>query len=173
MLQFVMNAEGLDFPDALRYLADKAGIRLPEDSAGGRDEEKYKRKQQLYSMNRDAARFFREHLLSPDGATAQDYLRKRGLSGKTVASFGIGFSPKGWDGLLKHLREKGYSRDLMVESGLCIHNDKGHVYDRFRERVMFPIIDVKGNVIGFGGRILSGDGAKYMNSPESIVYDKG
>ena len=173
VLQFVMNAEGLDFPDALRYLADRAGIRLPEDSGGGRDEEKYKRKQQIYAMNRDAARFFREYLLSPEGARAQEYLGKRGLSGKTVASFGIGFSPKGWDGLLKHLREKGYSRDLMVECGLCILNDKGHVYDRFRERVMFPIIDVRGNIIGFGGRILSGDGAKYMNSPESIVYDKG
>lgn len=173
VVQFVMNAEGLDFPDALRYLAERAGIRLPEDSAGGRDEEKYKRKQQIYSMNRDAARFFREQLLSNEGAKAQEYLTKRGLSGKTVANFGIGFSPKGWDGLLKHLKEKKYPRELMVESGLCVQNEKGHVYDRFRERVMFPIIDVRGNIIGFGGRILSGDGAKYMNSPESIVYDKG
>ncbi len=173
VIQFIMNAEGLDFPDALRYLADKAGIRLPDDDSVEKNEEKYKRKQQIYKMNRDAALFFRECLLKDGGKVAQEYLTKRQLSGKTVANFGIGFSPSGWDGLLRHLQKKGYNRALMVEAGLCIQNDKGHVYDRFRERVMFPIIDVKGNVIGFGGRILSGDGAKYMNSPESIVYDKG
>lgn len=173
VMQFVMNAEGMDFPDALRYLAERAGIRLPEDDSIEKNEEKYKRKQKIYQMNRDAALFFRECLLSDKGKVAQDYLTKRHLSGKTVANFGIGFSPGGWDNLLKHLLSKGYDRGLIVEAGLCIQNDKGHVYDRFRERVMFPIIDVKGNVIGFGGRILSGDGAKYMNSPESIVYDKG
>ena len=172
VIQFVMNAEGLDFPDALRFLADRAGIRLPEDGGAG-NEERHSRKQQIYSMNRDAARFFRECLLSPEGEAAQTYLTKRGLSGKTIAAFGIGLSPSGWDGLLKHLQKKGYDRSLMVEAGLCIQNEKGHTYDRFRGRVMFPIIDVRGNIIGFGGRILSGDGAKYMNSPESIVYDKG
>lgn len=172
VIQFVMNAEGLDFPDALRFLADRAGIRLPEDG-GGINEERHSRKQQIYSMNRDAARFFRQCLLAPEGAAAQAYLTKRGLSGKTIAAFGIGLSPSGWDGLLKHLQAKGYSRALMVEAGLCIQNEKGHTYDRFRGRVMFPIIDVRGNIIGFGGRILDGDGAKYMNSPESIVYDKG
>ncbi len=173
VMQFIMNAEGLDFPDAFRFLAERAGIRLPDDEAIEKNEEKYKRKQEIYKMNRDAAIFFRETLLSEKGKVAQDYVTKRQLSGKTVANFGIGFSPGGWDNLLKHLQAKGYNRALMVEAGLCIQNDKGHVYDRFRERVMFPIIDVKGNVIGFGGRILSGDGAKYMNSPESIVYDKG
>ena len=172
VIQFIMNAEGLDFPDALRFLADRAGIRLPEDG-GGANEERHSRKQQIYAMNRDAARFFRECLLSPEGETARTYLTKRGLSGKTIAAFGIGLSPSGWDGLLKHLQKKGYNRSLMVEAGLCIQNEKGHTYDRFRGRVMFPIIDVRGNIIGFGGRILSGDGAKYMNSPESIVYDKG
>lgn len=173
VVQFIMNAEGLDFPDALRFLAERAGIRLPDDGAIEKNEEKYKRKQQIYQMNRDAALFFRECLLSDKGKAARDYVTKRQLSGKTVANFGIGFSPGGWDNLLKYLQNKGYSRSLMVEAGLCIQNEKGHVYDRFRERVMFPIIDVKGNVTGFGGRILSGDGAKYMNSPESIVYDKG
>ena len=173
VMQFVMNAEGLDFPDALRFLAERAGIRLPDDEAIEKNEEKYKRKQEIYKMNRDAAMFFRECLLSENGKVAQEYVTKRQLSGKTIANFGIGFSPSGWDNLLKHLTAKGYNRSLIVEAGLCIQNDKGRVYDRFRERVMFPIIDVKGNIIGFGGRILSGDGAKYMNSPESIVYDKG
>ena len=124
-------------------------------------------------MNKDAARFFRECLLSPQGKSAQDYLTKRKLSGKTIAAFGLGFAPSGWDNLLKHLQKKGYDRALMVEAGLCIMNDKGHVYDRFRERVMFPIFDVRSNIVGFTGRILSGDAAKYMNSPESIVFDKG
>ena len=173
VLQFVMNAEGLDFSDALRYLADRAGIRLPDGEAGGRDEEKYKKKQKMFEMNRDAARFFRECLLSPSGAKAQEYLTGRKLTGKTIAAFGLGYAPPLWDGLLKHLREKGYDRSLMVEAGLCIMNDKGHVYDRFRDRVMFPIIDPRGNIVGFTGRILSGDGAKYMNSPESIAFDKG
>lgn len=172
VIQFIMNAEGLDFPDALRFLADKAGIRLPEND-GSRDEEKYKRKHKMYEMNKDAARYFRECLLAPEGKAAQEYLTKRKLSGKTIAAFGLGFAPAGWDGLLKHLKAKGYDRSLIVESGLCTMNDKGHVYDRFRERVMFPIFDIRGNITGFTGRILSGDGAKYMNSPESIVFDKG
>lgn len=172
VIQFIMNAEGLDFPDALRFLADRAGIRLPEND-GSHDEEKYKRKHKMYEMNKDAARYFRECLLSPQGKAAQEYLTKRLLSGKTIAAFGLGYAPSGWDGLLKHLREKGYDRTLMVDAGLCIMNDKGHVYDRFRERVMFPIFDTRGNITGFTGRILTGDGAKYMNSPESIVFDKG
>lgn len=173
VIQFIMNAEGLDFPDALRYLADRAGIRMPEDTGGGRDEEKYKRKQKIYEMNKDAARFFRECLLSSKGTAAQAYLTKRELTGKTIAAFGLGFAPAGWDFLLKHLLSKGYDRALMVEAGLCIMNEKGRVYDRFRERVMFPIFDIRGNIVGFTGRILSGDAAKYMNSPESIVFDKG
>ncbi len=172
VIQFIMNAEGLDFPDALRFLADRAGIRLPEND-GSRDEEKYKRKHKMYEMNKDAARYFRECLLSPDGKVAQEYLTKRQLDGKTIAAFGLGWAPAGWDGLLKHLRGKGYDRSLLVDAGLCIMNEKGHVYDRFRERVMFPIFDTRGNITGFTGRILSGDAAKYMNSPESIVFDKG
>ncbi|MBQ3021754.1 MAG: DNA primase [Clostridia bacterium] len=172
VIQFVMNAEGLDFPDALRFLAERSGIRLPENEQDKGDE-RYKRKQKMYEMNKDAARFFRERLLSSDGQAAQEYLKKRQLDGKTIAAFGLGFAPKGWDGVLKHLLSKGYDRSLIVESGLCTMNDKGHVYDRFRERVMFPIFDARGNITGFTGRILFGDGAKYMNSPESIVFDKG
>jgi len=172
VIQFIMNAEGLDFPDALRFLADRAGIRLPEND-GSRDEEKYKRKHKMYEMNKDAARYFRERLLSPEGKVAQEYLTKRKLDGKTIAAFGLGWAPGGWDGLLKHLRGKGYDRSLLIDAGLCIMNEKGHVYDRFRERVMFPIFDTRGNITGFTGRILSGDAAKYMNSPESIIFDKG
>ncbi len=172
VFQFLMNSEGVDFVDAVKLLADRAGIRLPELGQGG-DEERYRRKQELYAMNKEAARFFRSCLFTDEGSDARSYLQRRGLTSKTVASFGLGFSPKGWDGLLRHLEAKGFSRDMMTEAGLCIRNDRGHVYDRFRGRVMYPIFDVRGNIIGFGGRILEGDGAKYMNSPESIIYDKG
>ncbi len=174
VIQFVMAAENLDFPDALRFLADRAGINLPEMGAvDDQTDAFYKRKRKIYDMNRDAARFFREVLLSKDGKTALDYLTNRGLSMKTITSFGLGASPDSWDALLKKLLSLGYDRDLMVEAGLCIRNEKNHVYDRYRNRVMFPIIDTRGNVVGFGGRKLTGDGAKYINSPESIVYNKG
>lgn len=172
VFQFVMNSEGLDFVDAVKLLADRAGIHLPELGSDG-GEEKYRRKQEMYAMNKEAARFFRDCLFSSEGGQARDYLQKRGLTSKTVAAFGLGYSSKNWDSLLKHLESKGYPRDMIIEVGLCIRNDRGNVYDRFRGRVMYPIFDVRRNIIGFGGRIMEGDGAKYMNSPESIIYDKG
>lgn len=173
VIQFVMAAENLDFPDAIKLLAERAGISLPE-MGHSKDEadEFYKRKRRIYEMNRDAARHFREILLSPEGKKALDYLTGRGLSMKTITSFGLGASPDSWDSLLKKLLSLGYERDLIVESGLCIRNEKNHIYDRYRNRVMYPIIDTRGNVVGFGGRKLEGDGAKYINSPESIVYNK-
>ena len=172
VFKFVMAAEGLDFPDAVKLLADRSGIRLPELSGDG-GEDIYRRKRDMYAMNKAAARFFRDCLFSPEGEAARTYLQRRQLTSKTVSSFGIGYAPKGWDGLLKHLEAQGYPRDMMAEAGLCIRNDRGHMYDRFRDRIMFPIFDVRQNIIGFGGRIMTGDGAKYMNSPESIIYDKG
>ncbi len=171
-IQFVMAAENLDFPDAVRFLAERAGINVPEADSSDTTDEYYKRKRRIYDMNRDAARFFREILLSEKGKTSLDYLLNRGLSMKTITSFGLGASADSWDALLKKLTSLGYERDLMVEAGLCVRNEKNHVYDRYRNRVMFPIIDVRGNVVGFGGRKLEGDGAKYINSPESIVYNK-
>ena len=173
VIQFVMAAENLDFPDAVRFLADRAHISLPETGTGENEtDEFYKRKRRIYEMNKDAARHFREILLSPAGKKSLDYLTSRGLSMKTITSFGLGAAPDSWDSLLKKLTSLGYERELMVEAGLCIRNEKNHVYDRYRNRVIFPIIDVRGNVVGFGGRRLEGDGAKYINSPESIVYNK-
>lgn len=172
VIQFVMAAENLDFPDAVRFLAEKAGINVPEKEDNDSTDEYYNRKRRIYEMNKDAARFFREVLLSPKGQGALNYLLERGLSMKTITSFGLGASPDSWDALLKKLSQLGYERDLMVEAGLCVRNEKNHVYDRYRNRVMFPIIDVRGNVVGFGGRRLEGDGAKYVNSSESIVYNK-
>lgn len=172
VFQFVMNAEGLDFVDAVKYLAERGGVRLPELS-GKDDEDIYRRKREMYAMNKEAARFFRDCLFSPEGEKARLYLQKRCLTSKTVAAFGLGYAPKSWDGALKHLESKGFRRDMIVEAGLCIQNSRGNIYDRFRDRIMYPIFDVRQNLIGFGGRIMEGDGAKYMNSPESIIYDKG
>ncbi len=171
VFQFVMAAEGLDFPDAVKMVAERGGVRLPEPEDG---EDIYRRKRDMYAMNKAAARFFRDCLFSPEGEEARAYLQKRRLTSRTVAAFGLGYSPKGWDGLLKHLEAQGFTRDMMAETGLCVRNDRGHMYDRFRDRVMFPIFDVRQNIIGFGGRIMR-DGArdKYINSPESIIYNKG
>lgn len=171
VIQFVMNAEGLDFAEAIKFLAQRGGVALPEN--GVADSSAHQKKQRMYDINRIAARFFREKLLEKGGTAAQNYLIGRGLTGKTVAAFGLGYSPPEWDSLLKHLQKNKISREEAVQTGLCIVNDKGHIYDRFRGRIMYPIIDPRGNIIGFGGRIIDGDGAKYMNSPESAVYDKG
>ncbi len=171
VFQFVMAAEGLDFPDAVKFVAERGGVRLPE--LGDDSEEIYRRKREMYAMNKAAARYFRDCLFSPEGEAARAYLQRRQLTSRTVASFGLGYAPGSWDGLLRHLEGKGFPKDMMAETGLCIRNEKGHMYDRFRDRVMFPIFDVRQNIIGFGGRIMEGDGAKYMNSPESIIYDKG
>ncbi len=172
VFQFVMAAEGLDFPDAVKFVAERGGVRLPE--LGDDDSEDiYRRKREMYAMNKAAARYFRDCLFSTEGEEARNYLQRRRLTSKTVASFGLGYAPKGWDGLLRHLEEKGFAKDMIAEAGLCIRNEKGHMYDRFRDRVMFPIFDVRQNIIGFGGRVMEGSGAKYLNSPESIIYDKG
>lgn len=173
VIQFAMAAENLDFPDAVKFLAERAGISLPETGQSKEEaDEYYKRKKRIYEMNRDAARYFHEVLLSPDGKRCLDYLLNRGLNAKTINTFGLGASADSWDSLLKRLSSLGYDRNLMVEAGLCIRNEKNHIYDRYRNRVIFPIIDTRGNVVGFGGRKLEGDGAKYINSSESIVYNK-
>ncbi len=170
VIQFTMAIENLDFSDAVRLLAERAGITIPETDSF--DTEKESRKKKMYELNREAARFFRDMLFSEKGENARKYLENRRLTSKTVASFGIGYAPNEWDALTKHLSSLGFSKSLMAEVGLAVQNEKGHVYDRFRNRVMFPILDTRGNVIAFGGRILEGEGAKYVNSPESEVYQK-
>ena len=173
VINFIMQAENFDFVEAVKFLAERASIPIPE--RGDANNEIYVRKQRIYQMNRLAARFFYKALYSESAKEAQAYVKKRGLKGETLRAYGIGYAPDSWDALLKHLEKEGFHRGEAVDAGLAIANEKGHVYDRFRHRLMFPIIDVRGNVIGFSGRVLTPDakGMKYINTPETLVFSKG
>ena len=174
VFDFIMRAENLDFADSVRYLAQRAGVTLEEEQdRGGQHEENANIRKRLLELNRLAARHFYENLLKPDAKIAHDYINRRGLDRKTAIKFGVGYPPDTWSDLLDAMRAKGYTDDELVLGGLAVKNDKGRVYDKFRNRLMFPIIDVRGNVIAFGGRTLGDDQAKYMNSPETPVFHKG
>lgn len=168
-IAFVRRAENLDYPEAVRFLAQRAGLAVPEDREG---DHTARRKARLYEMNREAARFFHDCLLSDAGKAALGYLRERGLTAKTIRHFGLGFAPQSWDTLRNHLRGKGFSVEEMLEGALVAKGRNDSVYDLFRGRVMFPIIDLRGNVVGFGGRILEGSGPKYLNSSDTPVFKK-
>lgn len=169
IVSFVMEQEGVGFTDAVAILAQRAGLPMPEqnEDAGQR-----KRRERLLALNKDAARYFYQNLSAPEAEAGRRYLARRGLSKRTVTNFGMGYAFQSWDGLLKAMTEKGYTKRELLDVGLCVANEKGHIYDRFRGRVMFPIIDLRGNVIGFGGRVLDDSKPKYLNSPDSPVYNK-
>ena len=180
LMQFVMRIEGLDFVEALKLLADRAGIVLPEDGDIAIDSKKHKLKQRIYEINKLTARFFYDNLTkTEEGKIGLNYLLSRGMTPKTITSFGLGYSPDKFDSLLGYLRKKGYTDDEMAEAGVIVKSN-GKVFDRFMGRVMYPIIDLRGNVIGFGGRTLSdklqANGkkpAKYLNTSNTLVFDKG
>ena len=172
VINFMMEIESLSYPDAVRSLAKRAGMTVPEDE---QYESRYRVQERLWALNKEAARFFNRQLYEPIGKKALEYAIGRGMSKSILKTFGIGYAPDSWDNLLIEMRMKGYSDAELTGSGLAIKSDKnGKLFDRFRDRLMFPIIDVRGNVIGFGGRTLKNDKetAKYVNSPESIVFNK-
>ena len=171
VIQFIMNIENLEFVEALKFLADRAGITLPE-SEDPRERDRAKRRKKILELNRQAARFYFKTLAGEHGLDAQNYLINRGLSAKTIKKFGLGYSPTGWDELTRVLLENQFSEDLLLESGLSIRAKSGELIDRFRGRIMFPIFDIRGNIIGFGGRVTDGSMPKYMNSPDTPVYNK-
>ncbi len=173
IVEFVKNIEHLDFVESIRFLADRAGIRIDSLSFSEADQKRYEQKQRYLQMNKDAARYYRDRLFSADAVSAQAYVKKRGLSAETVKTYGLGYAPDAWDDLTKHLLQNGYSREELVQVGLSSFTKTGKIIDRFRDRLMFPIIDVRGNVIGFGGRILGEGNVKYLNSPETPVFNKG
>lgn len=169
-INFVMELEGLGFVDAVDLLARRAGLQMPESSAG--DGSTRKKRERLLGLNKEAARWFHANLTQPAAADGLAYLRRRGLSNRTITRFGLGYAPDGWDNLIRAMAEKGYEKADLMEAGLAVKNNSGRIYDRFRHRVMFPIIDVRGNVIGFGGRVLDDSQPKYLNSPDTLVFNK-
>ncbi|MBQ2446216.1 MAG: DNA primase [Oscillospiraceae bacterium] len=169
-INFIMEIEGLSYADAVRFLAKRAGLELPEDD---RDNSQYKKKERLWALCKESARFFHEQLKSPGAREVWDYIHKRGLSPSTVKRFGLGFAPNGWNNLMDAMTAKGFTKSELLEAGLVLqHKEKGTFYDRFRNRLMFPIIDVRGNVIGFGGRVMDDSTPKYLNSPETLIFNK-
>ncbi len=173
IVEFVKNMEHLDFVETIRFLADRAGIQIDTASFSEADKKRYEQKQRYLQMNKDAARFFREKLFSKEAGSAQAYVKKRGLSAETIKTYGIGYAPDEWDAVTKHLLQNGYAREELAQVGISTFTKTGKLIDRFRDRLMFPIIDVRGNVIGFGGRILGEGNVKYLNSPETPVFNKG
>ena len=165
VISFLMKIENIDFHTAITKLAEEYGIEM--DKFGYRNEGK---KNQIYEMNREAAVFFFKNL-TEKANPGYEYMKRRGLNPKTIARFGIGFAEDDWHGLRNHLLEKKFSEDLMFEAGL-VSRSKGRTFDKFRNRVMFPIFNTRGKVIGFGGRALADGGPKYLNSPESSVFSK-
>lgn len=179
LVQFVMRTENLDFVEALKLLADKAGIVIPENGAGISDAQ-HEKKKKILEMNKLSARFFYNTLKNPsEGREAREYFKRRGITWDTVIMYGLGFSGKNKTALTEYLKSQGYTEAETVEAGLSVERD-GKIIDKFRNRVMFPIIDVRGNVIGFGGRTMLEvkeiNGykiPKYLNSSETAVFDKG
>lgn len=171
VLTFVMKMENLDFLEGIKFLADRAHIALPEPEMSESVDKHFKKKQRLISANTYAAKFFYNCLISESGKTARDYFDSRALSPKTAAQFGLGFAPDGKNLLTEHLKTLGFKENELVDFGLTIIKDNKYI-DKFRNRVMFPIIDVRGNVIGFGGRVMDDSKPKYLNSPETIAFNK-
>lgn len=164
--------ENLDYIESVKLLAERSGVALPQD---GYDDSMQKLKNTIYDINRDTARFFHSYLMSPDGKWALDYLYGRGLTLKTIKHFGLGAAPDSWDALIKHLKSKGYLESDMIAANVVGKSQRGSLYDRFRKRVMFPIINIRGNIIAFSGRAMPGEdkqGGKYVNTADTPVYKK-
>ena len=168
VINFIMEIENLSYPDAVAFLAKRAGMQMPEDSFD-RDAKKRAR---LLAANRDAARWFYEQLVTPEGKRCTDYMAGRRISPAVARRFGLGFAPERSGAFLAAMRQKGYSDWELSDADLIRRGDHGF-YSTFRDRLMFPIIDVRGNVIGFSGRTLGDAGAKYLNSKDTLVFNKG
>lgn len=173
VINFEMEIEGLSYPDAVRALAKRAGLEVPEDE---QYQSRYRQQERLWALHKEAARFFHSRLYAPIGANALQYATGRGMPKSILTKFGIGYAPDSWTDLVDYLRSKNYSDQELRDSGLVTVSQKnGNLFDRFRDRLMFPIIDVRGNVIGFGGRIMNSSdksAAKYLNSPETLIFNK-
>ncbi len=170
VIRFIRMIENLDYIDAVKLLADRSGMQMPQE---GYDDSAAKLKRTIYAINRETARVFHSALKTPEGSGAYRYLRGRGLSDATIVHFGLGYAPDSWSNLCDHLRQKGYTDEQMIVAGVAFKSKNNKVLDRFRGRTMFPILDVRGNVIAFGGRRMKEeDSAKYINTADTPVFKK-
>lgn len=168
VINFQMEIEGLSYPDAVRALAKRAGMEVPEDA---QYQSRYREQERLWALCTEAARFFHAALYAPAGAAGLRYAHSRGMTKGTLTRFGVGFAPDAWTALTDAMRAKGYTDEELVAAGL-VSEKGGRIYDRFRNRLMFPIIDVRDHVIGFGGRVMDDSTPKYLNSPETLIFNK-
>ncbi len=169
VVTFIRRIENLDYREALKFLAERAGMKLSDEYV---EDDAAKLKMRILEINRTAASFYYNCLVSDAGKGALGYLTERGLSNRIIRKFGLGYAPNSWNALLYKLKDSGFSEKEIEASGVVIKNRSGKMYDAYRNRVMFPIIDLRGNVIGFGARKLEGDGPKYINSPDTAAYKK-
>ena len=172
VITFIKNIENLDYLDAVRFLSDRVGLEVPDEN--NYDSTMNKRRLRMLEANRDAARFFFKTLTTPDGAVGYRYFKNRGLTDDTIKRFGLGFAPDSFNALTNYMLGKGYTKDELVFANLARRSQKNpnNIYDNFRNRVIFPIIDVKGNVIAFGGRVMDDSKPKYLNTSDTLVYKK-
>ena len=172
---FLMAYENMDFPRAVESLAQLQGVEVPREELSEHEQKSQRVQQDLCALLEQAAHFFRQQLQRhPDAKKARDYLQKRGLSEAIIEQYGIGYAPPGWDNLMQHLLKAGWQEAQLLDSGMLVDREEsGKRYDRFRDRVMFPIRDLRGRVIAFGGRVLTDEKPKYLNSPETPVFSKG
>lgn len=170
VITFIKRIENLDYMDAIRFLADRAGMKLPENRR--EDDRESRLRVRILEANREAARVYHRALYSPEGKVALDYYHSRGYTDATIRHFGLGFAPPGWDYLKNALREKGYKDEELIAAFLLARGRNGGTYDVFRNRVMIPIIDIRGNVVGFGGRVLDDSKPKYINTESTLAFSK-
>ncbi len=168
VVNFMMELEGLSYPDSVRALAKRVGMEVPEDE---QYQSRYRQQERLWALMKEAGRFFNEKLYAPEGAECRAYISKRGLTKSSVTQFGMGYAPDSWNALVDAMRKKGYTDEELRAADL-VGEKNGRIYDRFRNRLMFPIIDVRGNVVGFGGRVLDKSEPKYLNSNETLIFNK-
>lgn len=169
VINFIMDIENLSYPDAVRFLAKRVNMPVPEDrESDGADRLRHR----LLDLNRDAARYYYEVLQSPDGAAVQAYLNRRQIRRGIAVRFGMGAAQDGWDHLLRAMTEKGYTKQELLKAGLIVQNKSGGFYDKFRNRLILPVVDVRGDVVGFGSRVIDKSEPKYMNTSETPVYSK-
>ncbi|WP_312053138.1 DNA primase [Pantoea brenneri] len=172
-IDFLMNYDRLEFVESIEELATSHGLDVPYEAGSGPSQMERHQRQSLYQLMENLNGFYQQGLQQSSAQPARDYLDRRGLSADIINHFAIGYAPAGWDNVLKRFGKQSEDRESLMEAGMLVSNDKGRTYDRFRDRVMFPIRDKRGRVIGFGGRVLGNDTPKYLNSPETPIFHKG